>query len=70
MNYKSRLGLGAPMGGGGFMAGMPSSPSVQANLGASYNVGGSATGPALVLIALTVGLVIHYIWTRGQQGGR
>lgn len=64
---RNRLGLGAPMGGGGFMAQMPS-------VGANYNVnaGGSvsATGPALVLAGLTVALVLHYIWTKGQQGGR
>ena len=67
-NMKSRLGLG---GAGPFVGGSnQGQPSIGGNLGLSTNVTGSATGPALVLVLLTVALVAHYVWTKGEQGGR
>jgi len=68
MNYQQRVRpSGAmPMGSGTAVG----NQTVGANLSTGFNVGGSATGPALVLIGITVLLVMDYIWTRGQQGGR
>jgi len=71
MNYQSRL-----MGGGGGSNGMggtsitAGNQTVGANLNFGTQIGGSATGPALVLVGIVVLLVLDYIWTRGEQGGR
>jgi hypothetical protein len=44
--------------------------SVSAGVQTGFQLGGQATGPALVLIGIVALLVADYIWTRGQQGGR
>jgi hypothetical protein len=68
MDYTQRIGMNrqsvtgvAPMGG---------NQTVGAQFSTGLNVGGSATGPALVLVGLVAFLVLDYVWTRGQQGGR
>lgn len=71
MDYKSRIGMGpglmsAPSGG----SAMAQNGTVGANFGTAFQVGGNATGPALVLIGILTLLVLDYVWTRGQQGGR
>lgn len=45
-------------------------PVVAGNFNTNFGAGGSATGPALILIGLTLILVVHYVWTRPVQGGR
>lgn len=69
MDYKSRIGMGSSSAGGGVM---PSSGSqtVGGSFGTNFGVQGSATGPALVLTGIVILLVLDYVWTRGQQGGR
>jgi hypothetical protein len=56
-------------GGSGMQAGQ-GQPSVGANFNTNFGVSGSATGPSLILIGLTVLLVMHYVWSRPVQGGR
>jgi hypothetical protein len=72
MDYKSRIGMGSASQGGGVapMNNYMQPSTVGGNFGISTNIGANATGPALVLILITVLLVGDYIWTRGQQGGR
>ena len=71
MNYKQRIGMSpsmvpAALTSGGAMA----QQTVGGNFATGFQVGGSATGPALVLTGLVILLVLDYVWTRGQQGGR
>lgn len=75
MDYKARLGqspgvASATGQGGGFPMIAASPQSVSGGLNTSFGISGNATGPALVLIGLVAFLVIDYVWTRGQQGGR
>lgn len=68
MNYQSRVR--GSNGGAGTMMAAAGNQTLGANLGGSYSLSGNATGPALVLIGIVALLVLDYVWTRGQQGGR
>ncbi len=66
-SIRDRAQTGSALGGYGVNAGY--------SLGASAPVGNfntsqsvSATGPALVMSAVLIGLVAFYVWTRGIQG--
>lgn len=69
MNYQTRgRPSGAiPMGSGSAVA---PNQTVSGNISTGFQLGGSASGPALVLLGILGLLVLDYIWTRGQQGGR
>ena len=69
MNYQTRVRpSGAmPMGSGSAVA---TNQSVSGGIQTGFQLGGQATGPALLLIGIVALLVADYIWTRGQQGGR
>lgn len=56
-----------PLGSGSAVA---QNQSVSGGIQTGFQLGGQATGPALVLIGIVALLVADYIWTRGQQGGR
>jgi len=69
MDYTQRIGMNRSSPGyaqGGSVA----TPTVGGSFGTQFGVQGSATGPAFVLIGLVVFLVLDYVWTKGQQGGR
>lgn len=72
MNANNARGRSAPSAsvfGGTPMQGQ-GQPVVAGNFNTNFGAGGSATGPALILIGLTLILVVHYVWTRPVQGGR
>lgn len=75
MDYKSRLGITPSVAssfgqGGGYPMAAGTPATVGGGLNTSFGIQGNATGPALVLVLLVGFLVLDYVWTRGQQGGR
>jgi hypothetical protein len=58
----------APMGGGSMISAQ--NQNVSGGIQTGFQLGGQATGPAILLIGIVALLVLDYVWTRGQQGGR